>query len=39
MEMIGLAEKIEGIISKIENTARKEGRKDIINRLLKKIYL
>ena len=40
MEMIGLTEKIEGIISDIENAARKEGekkgRKDIINRLLKK---
>ena len=48
MEMIGLAEKIEGIISEIKDNARKDGekkgrkdgekkgRKDIINRLLKK---
>ena len=36
MGMIGLAEKIEGIISDIENAARKDGRKDIINRLLEK---
>ena len=44
MGMIGLAEKIEGIISDIKNAARKdgekkgrkEGKRDIINRLLEK---
>lgn len=35
MEMIGLAEKIEGIISQIRNEARTDGEKNIINRLLK----
>ncbi len=40
MEMIGLTEKINGVISELKNAARaegeKNGRKDIINRLLEK---
>ena len=36
MEMIGLTEKIEGIISQLRNEGKKEEKRDIINKLLKK---
>lgn len=39
MEMIGLAEKIEGIIAQIRNEARNDEKKNIINRLRENISI
>ena len=36
MEMIGLAEKIEGVLSELRNEARLEAKRNIVNKLLEK---
>ena len=35
LEMINMAEKVQGIIAQIKNEGRSEGRQEIISRLLK----
>ena len=35
LEMINMAEKVQGIIAQIKNEGRSEGRREIISRLLK----